>query len=125
MWHVPFAAMYLVALFKCCANIRLIAALLLSFFANLFSFLLFSLLVVSIVILFFNYYYTPVSQSAVVMNTVLPGASLALIYTLLQALFFMLINIRSPLNVWLIITLSLIANAGAALTVYALLPAYV
>lgn len=126
IYHAPFACLYMIVLLKFFARIRLLASIIMSLLANIFSFGMFTGLVVGGLIMGINYEFsTDQSIPTLETNTFFVALYLGLIYMILQALLFLLINIRYPLKLKAVLLMSLIANALAAWTVYGLLPLYI
>lgn len=124
--HALFAFLYMVVLLKFIARMRLVSSIIMSLLANLFSFGMFSGIVVGGLIMGLNYEFS--SEQTVptfATNTFFVALYLGLIYAVLQALLFTLVNMRYPLKLKTVLLMSLIANALAAWTVYGLLPLYV
>jgi hypothetical protein len=122
IWQVPCTFLYMFFATKIFLRTRWLSALLLALLANLFSFALYSLLVVGILIMIIEYQYNP--HTTILCCEQYAALSLALIYSTLQTLFFALIRLRFSFSLRKLICISLISNTAAALTIHLFLPLF-
>lgn len=118
-YHIPVNIFVMLFLLKFFGRMRIMPAVLFAFFAQVFSFLLFSVIVVVGPIYLFGLEYTPVDcYTCTEIHPLLISLFLGAIYFFFHALFFFLVSFFYKLNLRLVILISLVANGLTALLVY-------
>lgn len=123
-YHALFAALFMTLLLRFFARKKLLASFALAAGSQLWSFVLYSLFVVGVLIVAFDLQYAPESFESVAQETnfFVVAFNLGLIYSVLQLFFFMIVKHWYRFSVRLTFLLSIISNVLAAWVVYVLLP---
>ncbi|GEM_PF-1204449 len=118
-YHVPINIFVMLFLLKVFGRLKIMPAVLFSVFSQIFSFALFSLIVIFGSIYGFGLKFVPydcyVTQT---MHPLLICFSLGLIYFVLQSFSFVLTNVFYKINLRLVILIALVSNMISALLVY-------
>ena len=121
IYHIPINIFVMFLLLKRYAKIAFARATLASFFANLFSQVVYTCFVIGVLIYLVGMQYTP-KEGLSVIYPAWASFSLGFIYAGLQALFFWFLSFHFKLNVHKLFFLSLISNSITALLIYLFLP---
>jgi hypothetical protein len=122
-YHVPLNFFFMFLLLKIIVRIPITSAVLLSFFSNVAAFVFFSVGVVGGLVYALGMPYMPVEPwSATPFVFLTASIKLALIYIVLQAIFFYVISKRNIIDLPWVLLVTVVSNALSAWMVYALLP---
>ncbi len=122
LWHIPVNIFIMFLLTKLTVHYSTSATFLLSLLANLFSLIAFTILVGSIIVFVLGLNYLP-SESAYNgdYSSFVASLFLAVVYALLQSLFFYLISKHYTVALWHMIAIAFLSNVMAAQFVYLLI----
>ncbi len=124
-YHALLATLFFIFLLRYSAKFGWIASIIAAATANLFSYIVYGFLVVGVIAKGVDRAYIPMpveSPQGDISWAV--GMYLGLLYCILQALFFYIVRLFYPLHFWRVVSLALIAQMLAALSVHLLLPAH-
>lgn len=124
IYQIPLAIFFMVFFIRYGAQMRWMPALLLALLANLFSFIVYTMLVVVLLIFIARHEFYPEELHQVPNFGYAVGAYVGLIYTLLQTIFFSIMQRKHSIALWRIILISLLSNLLAAWCVYLFLPTH-
>lgn len=118
-YHIPVNVFVMLFLLKFFGHMRIMPAVLFSVFSQLFSFVLFSAIVIAGPMYLFGLTFTPYDCYAQeVAHPIFSCLFLGLIYFVFHAFFFFLVSFYFKTNLRLIILISFVANMVTALLVY-------
>jgi len=118
-YHIPVNTFMMLFLLKFFGRMRIMPAVLLSVFSQLFSFFMFSAIVIAGPMYLLGLTFVPYdcyAQQA--LHPIFSCLFLGGIYFLFQILFFVLVNLSYKINLRLVILISLVSNLVTALLVY-------
>lgn len=120
-YHVPINIFVMLFFLKFFGYLRIMPAVLLAFFSQLFSLLVFSVFVIAVPIYALDIHFSLYDCYAQAYpNVLLTSLSLAAIYCVLNIFFFAIVNFFYSLNLRLLILISCVGNGITALLVYRL-----
>lgn len=118
-YHIPVNIFMMLFLLKFFGRMRIMPAVLMAVFSQLFSFLVLSAVVVVVPVYLLSLQFIPydcyVQQP---MHTLAICLSLGALYFVLHTLFFILVNLFYSLNLRLLTLIALVSNGLSALLVY-------
>lgn len=118
-YHIPINIFVLLFLLKFFGGVRLVPSILLSFFAQLFSFLIFSAVTIIGPMYVLGLQFVPYDcYTNTLMHPLIVCFSLGGIYFVFHLIFFAIINPFYPLNLKLMTLIAFVANMLSALIVY-------
>lgn len=118
-YHVPVNVFMMIFLLKFFGQMRIMPAVLNAFFAQVFSFLVFTIIVIAWPIYFLDLKFVPFDCYAHTMiHPLLVCLSLGAIYFVFHTIFFILISLIFKINLRLVVLISLVGNGLSALLVY-------
>ncbi len=124
-YQAPMSALYMFLMLKLRYRMTMVQSVLIALGANLFAFFAYTALIVGILIIGLGLEYVPNDASLrMPLNDFVMCISLAVVYTLLQALLFSVLHVRSKINLRQALVICAISNGLAAWFVYAFLPVY-
>jgi hypothetical protein len=125
IYHTPFAIFFLFFALKLFTRTSVVSALLLSIVANAISSVVFALFIRYVLVGVLDFVYIPETpQAKISEHMCFIALSLAVVYSMLQAIFFACVRTRYALPLSRVITLCCVANGLAAWCVCLLLPLY-
>lgn len=120
-YHLPINIFIMIFFFKFFMGMRIIPAVLLSFFSNIFSWIILSLFVLGVPVYLFKIGFdtstTQTLSSIMAVSLVLGG-----LYALVQSLMFVVLDKRMNFDIHRAIAVALMSNGLTALMSYALVP---
>lgn len=122
-YHIPISVFVLTVFFKFFLRINVIASVLIALSSAVSSFITYTLFVVGGLIYLLNFRYEEVLQGkAMVADPLHACLYVGIIYTVLQAVFFVILNKYYPVQWGKMITAAFVANMVAAGLVYLVAP---
>lgn len=122
IYHIPLTMLWMFLLFKFWDHVRLVPAILMSFFANITVVMTLVVLVRGIVFGLFDYVYIPAGAAY---KPWVASLSFALTCMVIQSLFFVAVSKKyKGLHLYRICVIVVMSNLMSAVLVYKLLPRY-
>ena len=113
-YHIPIAMLLCGISFRWVLRLRIIPSILLAMFSVLYSFFIFSVFIVGVLLYFFDFSYNATS----VADYFYASFYLGLIYTFLQATFYFIVHQWYRLNMPGIIIVTFLCNGVASILAY-------
>lgn len=122
-YHIPLSIFLLAVFFKFFLRLNVIASVLIAVSSTISSFIVYTFFAVGGLIYLFNFNYQEALQGkAVVADSLHACMYVGMIYTLLQAVFFVVLNKYYSIKLPKMIVAAFIANMIAAVLVYLVVP---
>ena len=122
-YHIPISIFFMTILFKCFLRINIISSVLIALSSTIASFMAYTLFVVGVLMYVFKFNYNQAVQGQEIIADPLHACLyVAIIYTVLQAIFFIALNHYYPVPRLKMILVAAVANALTAGTIYLVLP---
>ncbi len=111
-YHIPIAILFMCIVFRFALRIGIIPAVLITFFAHLYGFAVFSLFVVGVLSYLLNVTYNAASYA--MPTPLLASLYLGFIYTILESSFFLIVSRWYTLRVIPMVIVTLLCNVAAS-----------
>jgi hypothetical protein len=119
IYHVPVNIFVMFFLLKFVGKFKIVPSVLLAFFSKIFAVTSYSLIVFLIVKIFGLKFIPEINvDNAQAINILLACISVGIIYSILQSLFFFIINKFYSINLRITILISFVSNIATALFIY-------
>jgi len=116
--HIPVNILVMIFLLKFVAGLKIIPSILLSFFAKVFSTVLYALIILFIVLCVKLEFVFPENFDYRNINSLAACISLGLIYSVLQVIFFWIVSRFYKINIGFIAMITFVSNFISALLNY-------
>lgn len=118
IYHIPLNIIVMLFLLKFFGKFKIVPSVLLSFFSKIFAVTLYTLIVFIVVFALGLSFVPEKIESLEVINTLLACISVGIIYSVLQSLFFLIVNRFYYLNLRITTLISFVSNMITALIIY-------
>ena len=119
IYHIPINILVMMLLLKFIARMKIIPSILMSFFAKVFSTVLYTLIILFLVfVVKLKFVFPDIYQGYTQINSLLACISLGVIYSFLQIIFFWIVSRFYVINVGFMVMISFASNIVSALLVY-------
>jgi len=122
-YHIPLSMLLMIVFFRFFLRMDIVASVVIALSATVAASITFSLFVVGVLITLFNYTYQAILQSAAMVADPLHACIyVGIIYTIIQAIFFVILNRYYKVHYIKMIVACFVANMLSAGIIYLLLP---
>jgi hypothetical protein len=119
IYHLSLNIIFMLILLKFVGKFKIVPAVLLAFFSEVFAILVYTITVFAIIFVFEKIYIPADNADNVqVINVLFACISVGIIYSCLQSLFLFIVNKFYSINLRIAILLSFVSNIMAALFIY-------